>query len=542
MSADNQSDGGVNRHSGMLKKSLGVVFATLLSRILGLVRVRFEANVLGGAEIASGWHLAFAIPNLLRRILGEGALGNALMPLVADIDSKDGKAGVRKGLGTVFFILGIILAAIVILVAAASVALAKIEFFKSIPLLQSERMQIVLELLPLLMPYGFFMCLVGIAGSVLNYCREFFLPALGALLLNIFLISGLAAAYFLQVNDFHKLLKCLTLLVLLSGCIQLLLMFFLLYRNGSFPDFRGRVSFSSFKNDLIKKLFSIALPGMIGGVAVQVSFLVDRMVAVYLGAQAVPALTYVDRLIDLPIGIFAMSLGAVLMSEMSRSAAKGDMDLFVNDLQFSMRHVFFFCIPMGAGVVFFYDELMSVLCLGGRYTSSDLEAARMVAMFYGAGIPVFCLLKVIGPAFYSRKKMMVPLYASLCAIVLNIILNFILMRRLQQGGIALATVISSVVNCAILLCVLKKQSLAPRMLPLAGTFIRSLITAAGSGWITTVLVARIGFASSGWSVFLLKLIVSGSVFGLCYFGISALLRAAELKELSAILFRRGMIK
>ena len=217
-----------HRKSGILKSSLGTTFATLLSRILGLVRVRLEAMVLGGGDLASGWFIAFAIPNLLRRILGEGALGNALMPLVAECDKNEGKAGVRRELGTVFLALGFLLALIVVLVSLLAIVLAKSGQISQIAFFQTERMRLVLELLPLLMPYTFFMCLVGVTGSVLNYCKEFFLPALGALLLNIFLVSGLSAAYFMQVHDFRKLTNSLALLVLLSGAVQLVLMLLLL--------------------------------------------------------------------------------------------------------------------------------------------------------------------------------------------------------------------------------------------------------------------------------------------------------------------------
>ena len=114
----------------ILKSSIGVSFATLASRVLGLLRVRLEAMVLGGGDIASGWFLAFAIPNLLRRVLGEGALGNALMPIVAELDSKEGRECVRRELGVVFFVLGAVLGSIVILVSVISLLLGRVEFFQ----------------------------------------------------------------------------------------------------------------------------------------------------------------------------------------------------------------------------------------------------------------------------------------------------------------------------------------------------------------------------------------------------------------------------
>lgn len=524
--------------NALLKSSFAVAAATLVSRLLGLVRVRFEAIVLGGGELASGWFLAFAIPNLLRRILGEGALGNALMPIVAELDASEGRAGVKRELGTVFSVLAFLLALIVIFVSILSIAAEKIDFIQQIGFFQTERMRYVLELLPLLMPYGLFMCLVGISTSVLNYCREFFLPALGALLLNIFLISGLAASYFWHVKNVQQVVNILAYLVLASGLLQLLLMGVLLKRNGCFPLFGKIFSMISFKNPTVKKVFSIALPGMIGGIAVQVSFLVDRSLATWLGAQAVPALTYVDRLTDLPIGIFAVSLGSVLMSSMSRSAAQGNMEVFSDELEFSIRHVFFFCVPMAVGVMFFFNPLMSVLCLGGRYTVSDLMAARNVAFFYGAGIPVFCLLKVLGPAFYSRKKMWSPFYASLCAICLNIVLNIILMHPMQQAGIALATVIASVVNCSILLVILQREKLLSGKVKISVTLLRCVAVAmAAFAGVCRLFPASQQISYNWWKSFG-NLVVTGVLFVFIYIALSAVFRAPELKECFALVLRR----
>ena len=534
-----ESSGKKGRFSSLLRASSGVAFATFCSRILGLLRVRLEAMVLGGGELASGWFLAFAIPNLLRRILGEGALGNALMPLVAEFDAQGGKEKIRKELGTVFFVLGVILAGIVILVSGTILLLNKSGLLDGVAFFSSERMRFVLTYLPLLMPYGFFMCLVGVASSVLNYCKEFFLPALGALLLNIFLISGLGAAYFLRVQDVRQVIGMLTLLVLLSGFIQLLLMLFLMHRNGTFPLLRVMAGFAGFKSATVKKLFTIALPGMIGGIAVQISFLVDRLLAVSLGAQAVPALTFIDRLIDLPIGIFAVSLGSVLMASMSRSAAQGDMGKMVEELGFSMRQVFFFCVPMAAGVMFFHRPLMSVLCLGGRYTVSDLYAAEMVALFYGAGIPLFCLLKVINPAFYSRKNMKTPLAASCCAIVVNIVLNLILMRYLQQGGIALATVVAAAVNCTILCGVLGKNKLLPPLFPLVVSLIRAVFCAVVSVGGVYAIYEASRYVKTDWGSAVIDLAVTAGLFGVFYIGLSALFKSPELRELAGMFLHRG---
>ena len=527
---------------GILKSSLGVSAATLLSRLLGLARVMLEARVLGGDTIASAWGLAFAIPNTFRRLLGEGALGTALIPLVSETDAKQGPEQVRRELGVVFSVLAVILAAVVIAVAGAALLLYHASLSepvrRALPVLGSERVQLMFLLLPLLMPYAFFICLVGAIGAVLNTRRIFVIPALGALLLNFFLIGGLYAAFRrgLAGDELVGFLECLCLLVLASGAIQLILMLALLWKAGRFPTLSRKAFLES---DILGRLWRLVLPGMIGGAALQISFLVDRMLAICLGPKAVPALTYVDRIIDLPIGIYAIALGSVLTATMSRAAARGNLTELSHDLAFSLRHVYFFCIPMAIGVIFFWEPMLRILCLGGNYTRDDLMAARMVAIFYGAGIPAFCSVKILLAPFNARKMMMVTLRYSLIAIAANIAFNLILMWNFKQGGIALATVLASMLNNTLLLRHLRREGI-----PLGGreviqTAARSLAVALAVAlvlyWVYPLLRARFTFRHIGeFPAFALL----GILFTLLYFAGSRLLRARELSELSGVLRRR----
>ena len=520
----------------ILRSSFGVAFATLASRILGLVRVMLEARVLGGGSVAGAWFLAFAIPNLFRRLLGEGALGTALIPVITETEVRSGTEQVRRDLGVVFAVLGLILAGLVILISGGAAGLLVFSPHLEIALLKTERIQLMLSLLIFLMPYAFFICLVGVIGAVLNTCKQFVLPALGALLLNIFLISGLAWGYWLRVSNARLILPLLVVLVLVSGAIQFLLMLILLWKYGRLPLFSRRM----FRNTkVLRDLWRLVLPGLIGGTALQISFLVDRFLAISLGPQAVPALTNVDRIVDLPIGIFAVSLGSVLMASISRSAANGNNDEISDELFFSLRHVFFISIPMAAGMLFFWRPALTILCLGGNYTVSDLEATELVAMFYGLGIPLFCSLKVILPAYYARKMMKLPLISSLAAIGVNIILNLILMIPLKQGGIALATVMSSLLNNVILLFFLSRQGIALNWCGLVIALFRNTALAALIGWgLSLVYPVFRGWFSFRYLGEFPAFMVLCILFAGVYLAVSRLFRAAEVKELLELLHRR----
>ena len=425
-----------------------------------------------------------------------------------------------------------------IVVAVSMLAIATVYFNGwGIEFFQRDYIRKMCTILPVLMPYAFFICLIGVIGGVLNYSGSFVLPALGALLLNIFLLGGLGTAWFWNLHP-DTFLLLLAVLTPLSGVVQLGFMFFLLCRAGIFPLF-GRASFSDCS--ILRKLWNLMLPGMIGYAALQISFLIDRTMAATLGEQAVPALTYVDRIVDLPIGIFAVSLGTVLMAAMSRAAAAGDESAMSRELVFCLRHVWFICLPLAFMVIFFHEPVLRLLCLGGRYGNSDLDAARMVAVCYGAGIPFFCSLKVILPAFYARKKMKTPLFVSLIAITVNIVLNFILMRYMKQGGIALATVAASLVHNTILLILLKREGFDFDGKNLVTSVVRSLVisgVAAYGVWVVYRSYLE-KFALSHWGFAILTLLFSGAVFGAVYFSVSYILRGAECRELLPLIRRKS---
>ncbi|MBE6390242.1 MAG: murein biosynthesis integral membrane protein MurJ [Lentisphaerae bacterium] len=527
----------MSSEKNLLKNSIGVSLATLASRIMGLIRVKLEAMALGGGAVASIWFITLMIPNLLRRLLGEGALGMALTPVVAETERDSGIAQVRLYLAQILCVTGAILAACVILVSMIAWLTGHLApIYGTSDFWQSKRLLGVCQLLPVMMPYAFFICLTGVIGAVLNYAGIFVRPALTALLFNICMICGLAAGVIWQMPS-EKLLMFMTILTPLSGAIQLFLMLWMLRICGRFPDF-SRAAFCSFA--ITRKVLKLAAPGIIGYGMLQLSFLVDRSMAIYLGDQAVPALTYVDRIVDLPIGLFAVSFGAVLMASMTHAAADNDWEAMERELNFSIRHVWFIGAPMAAAVIFFHNEIIRVLCLGGKYTLADLEAAKYVAIFYGFGIPFFCSLKVILPAFYSRKDMKRPFYVSMTAIAVNLILNLILMFPLRQGGLALATVIASAVNNSLLLILLYRDGLRIHMKCVISV-IRSVSVALFAAWSVWMILPFVRKFSTFGSQFVNDIFILAAVailFGIIFFAAAFIVHAPEVQEFLYILKRK----
>ncbi len=525
-----------NNRQNILRSSLGVAVATLASRVLGLVRTMLEARYLGGGVAASAWNLAITVPNLFRRLLGEGALSSALIPILTGIEAEEGEERVRYNLSVVFAVLSMVLLTIVAVVGGLAY-LAQIFICPLLPTGGYEHVILALKLLPVVMPYAFFICLVGVSGSILNTRRVFFLPALGALTLNVALIATMLAGRRLTgTDDPIPLLNYLAFATLLAGVVHLGLMLLLLWRHRRLPEL-SRAALGN--SPMLRKLWRLMLPGLIGASATQISFIVDRSLAAWLGPEAVPALCYTERLVDLPIGVFALAMGSVLLADMSRAAARGDKAEFLDDIALGLRHVYFICIPLTAFIVVFRHEILSLLLLGGEFNQSNLDAAGFAALFYTLGIPVFCAQKVIIPAFHSRKDMTTPLKVALWAILLNLVLNLILMWPLAQGGIALATVIAASFNNLTLIRMLRKQGFGFDPKPVIATFAKSLAAA-----VPAVAAARFLYGGAeSWHLELWKpqtvpLICTALAFTVFYTILTTLLRCRELRENLNMFIRR----
>ena len=508
-----------------LTRIFGTALATFLSRILGLLRVMLESRVFGGGAIASAWGFAFTIPNLFRRIFGEGVLGTALIPIFIQLEAEDGEKIARKKLGMVFAVLGIILAIIVILVSLISIFLEG--------MCESEHFKLGFKLLPLLMPYAFFICLVGVAQSILNCRKVFILPAYGALILNIVLISTMSVFCYIK-KDFNFVLNTMSIMVLVSGVIHLVMMLILMAYYRVLPDLKFK---GVEKKSLFMSLYKTTLPGLIGASVFQISMLLDRFFAMFVGAEALPSLNYTERIVYLPIGIVALSFGSVLQVNMAKSVVAKAEDEVVEDLIFGLRHILFLCVPLTFFVMFFRHDIIVALFYGGNFNLDNVQATAMAMLFYSMGICFFCSLKLITPLFYSRKDMKTPMNCAIIVLILNVILNVILMYPMKQGGLALATVIASVANNFLQLGIYHKK-IHPipfgRIFKPLGKAIFATLIGLNIYWISR----EINLLDYSPSLRFAVLLIESASFGVIYLGVSFLIKNSEAKELVNLCFKR----
>ncbi len=514
---------------GVFKSTMGLSGATFLSRILGLVREILTARFIGGGMLMSAWALAFTLPNLFRRILGEGALGTALIPMISHTLEKEGCLSARRKFSTIVIWLTFLLALITVAVALPALLIE--------PYVTTERWKLALLAAPVVMPYCIMICLIGIATSLLNSMKQFFLPALASLLLNVFLIGALVLFCSGMREKPVNCLYVLSVAVLLSGAAEMVVLGWLLKREGMLPELsRGTL----WNAPAIREIWHLALPGLIGMSALQVSVICDRTIAMAIGNHAVAALYYSDRLIYLPIGIFAVAFGTVSLSLMSRLAASGRIKTMLRMMFDSMRQLLFLTIPLAAYMICFGRELLELLFRGGAFDAVALNESAMALFWYAFGIPAFAATKVTVSGFYSRKDMKTPVQVSVCCIVLNVIISISLMDVMRQGGIALATSITAYLNNLILLYLLRKR--LGRM-PLRSTWrlflclvLLSAVAAVPARCFCSVLEGIGIFAVLPKNI--LPLICASALFGAIFMVLAFLLRIREARLVTEKLLRR----
>jgi putative peptidoglycan lipid II flippase len=504
----------MSKQNSFLRKIYAVSLSIIVCRGLGLLREILLAKTFGGSALMSAWGLAFMFPNLFRRLFGEGAVGVSIVPIISYSIKEDGKEEARKKFGAIFLILAVVLFSLSCLFSLIALLCE--------PFASAERVRLALELMPLLMPYAFFICLIGAMTSTLNSLGRFFLPSIGMISLNLVMIFFLLliCPHFTEKTS---MLKALSIGVVLSGIIQFLFTIILLKTAGFFPVLR----ISQFWNaPAVKELWRLSLPGIIGASAVQISFVADRAMACWLGDYAVPALNYSDRIVDLPIGIFAVAMSIVLMPKMAKSAAENNHEEHLEQFFSSLKFMIFASIPAAVFIFLFRIPAVQLFYMRGAFGERELYETVHALKFYSLGIPFFCCIKIITSAFYSKKDMKTPVKVSILCIVLNIILNFLLMFKLKQGGIALATVISSFVNCAFLMFILKKRTPAFKPAILFPELFKISVSAVISGGLVYSLFSFFSGYFSIISRFLPQNLLSLSAAGLLFVSLFFLLSLA----------------
>lgn len=502
--------------------------ATMLSRIMGMVRDMVVSRLFGAGMATDAFFAAFQIPNMLRRFFAEGALTSAFVPTFSTVLTQRGEKEARELANVCCTLLTIVMAAITLIGVICSPWIVGLMFpgFKAVP----GKFELTVLLNRLMFPYIFFISLVALCMGILNTLRHFFTPAISTVFLNVAMIlSALLLRAYFEVP-----VTALAAGVLIGGILQLLLQLPVLWKKG-FP-LRPRFDFG---NQDVRRIALLMLPATFGVGVYYLNITVSAILASLLPQGSVSYLYYAQRLFEFPQGIFTVSVAQAVLPSMSRQAADGDLSGMKESLAFGLRLTLFVTIPAMAGLMACSTPIFSLLFMGGAFDYSKAVNSAQALLFYSLGLSFVAMTRVLAPAYYALKDTRTPVWTAFAAFLLNVGFSLVLMKPLLHGGLALATTLSALANMLLLLWFLRQKigSFGGRGILVCGA--KSLLASIPMA-VAVVFACRL----TDWSLpghRLIKVAVLGGAVtaGILLYAIFVrLLRSGEAMELMAIVRRK----
>jgi putative peptidoglycan lipid II flippase len=430
-----------------IARAAGVMgIATILSRIMGMVRDMVVSRLFGAGFATDAFFAAFQIPNMLRRFFAEGALTSAFVPTFSEWYTQKSKDEARELANVCFSLLTVVMGVVTLLGVVFSPYIVTLMF----PGFQAEpnKLQLTILLNRLMFPYIFFISLVALCMGILNTVRHFFTPSISTVFLN---LSMIGCALLLR-GYFEIPITALAVGVLVGGVLQLLLQLPVLYRKG-FP-FRPRFRPN---HPAVKRIALLMLPSVFGVGVYYLNITVGAILASLLPQGSVSYLYYAQRLFEFPQGIFTVSIAQAVLPSMSRQAAAGEMVGLKESLTFGLRLTLFVTIPAMAGLLLCATPIFTLIFMGGAFDYAKAVKSAEALYYYSWGLTFVALVRVLVPAFYALKDTKTPVLTALVAFLLNVGFSLILMGPLLHGGLALATTLSAFFNMLLLLYFLRKK-------------------------------------------------------------------------------------
>lgn len=429
----------------LFRSALWVSGFALLSRILGFTRDILTAGLLGSSLAADALVVALTIPNLARRLLGEGAFAQALIPLLAThAQHPEHQAQLMSGVMTT---LGVIVSALTMLAVVMAPGLVWVLApgfgYGSAPF------ELAVQLLRWMLPYLIFLVLTALISAFLNYHQRFAWVAFTPCLLN---LAVIIAALVLAPNMDPPVLA-LAWGVVLGGVVQLGLQWPLWWR------LQGSIRWCwAWHDPQIKTLLLRLLPIVLSAAVPQLSFLLNSMLASTLSQGSIAWLYYADRLMQFPLGFLGAGLATVILPRLVQEEGSSPYH-FSQTLQWALRWALLLALPATIGLMLLAQPIVTTLFYYGAFAAHDVQQTGMSLQAYTLGLLAFILIKILLPAFYARQQIRTPTRIAVLSLGLNLGLSLLLMGPLAQVGLALATALAAWLNAGLLFFSLHQRQL-----------------------------------------------------------------------------------
>ena len=529
--------------SSLVKKGLFLSVLTLFSRILGLVREMTKAHFMGTSSYSDAFGVAFMIPNLFRRLFAENSISVAFIPTfkgyLEDSDSPEGKKTTQEFVSATFTLVSFLTVCFVTVGIIFAPLILRI-FYKEA---DAESMNEAVILTRIMFPYLIIISIAALFQGILNGLKIFspsgFTPILfnGIVILATYILTPILTGN-IEDNEVKAQMaaRAMSIGVITGGLVQTLFQLpFVLKNNWKITFISLRKTFS---NPGTKKVLKLIGPTIIGMAAYQLNDIVSSALATRTGAGVYSSLSYSLRLQELILGICAVTIGTVILPDLTGFAKKNDWINFNEMLTQSVRIMAFISIPITFYALCMDENLIKLVFSTGRFDESSAEMTVNVFRFHIIGLFFIAVNRVITPSFYAQLDSISPTIAGLINFALNMALAFILVKPMGGPGIALALTISSFFNTVALFLFLRKNKNIDVGKTVTSTLLYSLRMIVFSAVASVpVLLLRGKIISlfdghSRWISQGVPVIITAAMFALIGLGLMALTRDPLLKSVA----------
>ena len=447
-----------------LSSAAGVIaFFTLMSRILGLVRDMVLATFFGTGMVADAFFVALRIPNLLRRLFAEGSLTIAFIPVFTEYLTLKTKEDAFNLARIVFTILSLILVVVTVLGVLFAPFVVRIQAFGFGS--SGIKYDLTVLLTQIMFPYIFFIGIVAFFMGVLNSLRHFAAPAAAPILLNVGIIG---AAYIISPHCAEPIVG-VAMGVILGGALQVALQIPWIFGAGLrlFPKWKPF-------HPAVRRIGRLMLPAVFGSAVYQLNQFVGTLLASFLQEGSISWLYYADRLVQFPLGIFAIAIATAALPSLSADAALKNHSQFQGTLNHALCLVFFIALPSTAGLLILGRPIVELLFERGAFTAEASAMTTDALACYVLGLWAFSGMRVLIAAFYALQDTKTPVKVAIIALGVNVISSLLLMGPLKHAGLALALSFASAVQFGFLAFFLWKKGLFTHVAPILKSISKSV--------------------------------------------------------------------
>lgn len=467
-------------------RNIGIVsLLTVVSRVLGLIRDSLSLAIFGTGEYYSAFVTAFSLPNLFRRLLGEGSLTAAFVPTLQEELNESGRAGAFALLSKVVSWL--------LVVTGVMMVVAMLTFSQSRHLAGHEaRWYLAADLTAILFPYLVMICVAAALNATLNVFERFTEPALSPIWLNLAMILSLGGAGWNLASTELGRMHWLCAGVLAGGFLQMIVPAAVLMKEGWRPRFDlGR-------SPRVSEIAMLMAPGLFGSAIYQINVYISRLFAFSIDESSASLLFSANRLMELPIGVFAIAVATVVYPLIARHAAERNFPAMADDYHKGLRLILMINLPAAAGLALLSESIVRILLQHGKFGPADTQAMAPLLALFAVGMPFFSTASLITRAFYALKDTVTPVKVAAGSFVINVALSWLLKRDFGAAGLVLASTL------AVLFQTFALQYLLARRIPgmrfgnlwvtigkvVAASLIMSAAVAGGWWWLQRSLPGR----------------------------------------------------